>query len=86
METVLIVVVVLHAATLGVLIWALLQANKKKRELEGQLEPILSLAECWRSAEPSEGIARAKKGLDLLLAAANTLKGDLSPENWSGVK
>lgn len=66
METVLIVVIILQALTLGLLLYALLQANKKKRELEALLRPILDIASRVRTQSADGGFSFTKAALDTL--------------------
>lgn len=67
METALIIVVVLQAVTLGVLLYALVQANRKKRELQELLRPILNIAALVKSRTLEGGSSIAQTALESLV-------------------
>lgn len=67
METALIIVVALQAVTLGVLLYALVQANRKKRELQELLQPILDIVARMKSHTSEGGISIAQNALEVLV-------------------
>ena len=67
METALIVIVILQALTLGLMLWALVRASKKNRELEELLRPILDIASRMKSPASVGGVSVMKTALKALV-------------------